>query len=346
MKREKRPTILFAAVFVAIVVLMIMLNYRTTHVYELNGPSAGVYNLSTRANRLVAISRENDIYRWNWNSLTAMPEIGRVDGHKVAALASGRIMWVVSGEKDLLLVGDSKKGEKIEKKLPLDGMKKCRFLQAGGNGKYAALAIESKGSIGKTIELAVTDCNLSGIRLAATKVLRDKLKVSNVPVSNDGTLAACVGVRQLGWIMLASASERRILWEQRVEDCNELDKVVFSPNGKLLYASEPGREVYVFDSASGKLLKRMEIGKYNTPPNNPQVISSLALSPDGRFVAAATEPASDVWVWNSRTGAKVTVITSESNTVSGLAFSPDSSLLATGVLVSSTINVWKLPKAD
>jgi len=336
---------LFVVVFAAIVVLTIVLHYQSAHVQELNGPRAGVYTLSTRGDRLIAISRDNDIYRWNWKSLTAMPEISRVDGHKVAALASGRIMWVVSGEKDLLLVGESK-DEKVEKKLPLDGLKKCRFLQSGGNGKYAALAIESKGSIGETIELAVTDCNLAAIRRAATKILRDKLKVSNVAVSNDGTLAACVGARESGWIMLASASERRILWEQRVEDCNELDKVVFSPNGKLLYASEPGREVYVFDSASGKLLKRMEIGKCDTPPNNPQVISSLALSPDGRFVAAATEPASDVWVWNSRTGAKVTVITGESNTVSGLAFSPDSSLLATGVLASSTINVWKVPQAD
>lgn len=342
-KKRKNPIVLLLLIFAVIVMVMFVANYRSMLVQSLSGPKAGVKKLSTCGNQLTAISPNNDIYTWDWNDLSGWPKVGFVNAQKVTAMSSDRLVWVPSGKNNILVVSNLK-GDKELRQLSLGTVRRCKWLEASPNGKYAVTALVVDGGLNQDIRLAVTNSDLTSVSQVATKTIKNKLTLSDIGVSNDGAFVAAVGGKQAGWVLVANAQSRQILWEQTVEDTDELNNVIFSPDGQMVYASEPGRYVYVFESAAGKLVKRLAMDKYKTPANNPQTISCIAISPDGRLLAAATEPASNVWIWDAKSGAKVTVITGEQYTVSGVSFSPDSSLLATAILVRSTINIWKIPE--
>jgi WD40 repeat protein len=99
----------------------------------------------------------------------------------------------------------------------------------------------------------------------------------------------------------------------------------------------------VFETATGKTVKQFVMDKYEAPANNPQTIMVIAASPDGRLFTATTEPVATAWVWDVKTGQKITSYRAE-KIISGLSFSPDSSLLVMGILVRSSIYIWKIPQ--
>jgi WD40 repeat protein len=187
------------------------------------------------------------------------------------------------------------------------------------------------------------DPNLTAVSEVVTETMEDKSKINSVSISNDGNFMAAAGTKGGGWIFVAETRSKKILWEQSVKSSVELNKIIFSPDGRWVYASEPGRYIYVFETVSGKAAKQFVMDKYEAAPNNPQTIGMLAASPDGRLFAATVEPGSTAWVWDIKTGEKITCF-GGGFTISGLAFSPDSSLLVTGILVRSNINIWKIPK--
>jgi len=342
-KKKKNQIVLLFLVFVVIVIVMFVANYRSMLVQGLSGPKAGVKKLSTCGNQLTAISSDNDIYTWDWNDLDGWPKVGSVNAQKVVAMSSDRLAWVPPTKNNVLVISNLK-GNKELRRLSLGAIRRCKWLEVSPNGKYAVTALVVDGGSNNRIRLAVTNSDLTSISQVVTKTIGDRFTLSDIGVSNDGALVVAAGGKDAGWVLVADVQNRQILWEQTVEDTDKLNNVIFSPDGQMVYASEPGRHVYVFETATGKLVKRLAMDKYNTPANNPQTISCVAASPDGRLLAAATEPASNVWIWDVKSGAKVTVITGERYTVSGVSFSPDSSLLATGILVRSTINIWKIPE--
>ena len=340
-KKKKNPIVLLLLVFAVIVVVMFVANYRSMLVQSLSGPKAGVKKLSTCGNQLTAISPNNDIHTWDWNDLSGWPKVGSVNAQKVAAMSSDRLVWVPSGKNNILVVSNLK-GDKELRRLSLGMVRRCKWLEVSPNGKYAATALVVDGGSNNDIRLAVTNSDLTSVSQVVTKTMRNKLTLNDIGVSNDGAFVVAAGGKEAGWVLVADVQSRQILWEQTVEDTNELNNVIFSPDGQMIYASEPGRYVYAFERATGKLVKKFEIDKYKTPPNRPQTISYIMVSPNGRLLAAATAPAENVWIWDAESGAKVTVITGEQYTISSVAFSPDSSLLAAGILVSSRINIWKI----
>jgi len=244
--------------------------------------------------------------------------------------------------EDNVVVLSNLKGDKELKRLSLPGSRKCNLLEVSPNGKYAVAALEASGYGDRAIRLAVTDCNLTSILQVVTKTVEDGFGLNDIGVSNDGSLIAAVGGKGGGWVLVADVQSRKILWERTIADAREFNNVVFSPDGEIVYASEPGRSVYAFEVATEKLVKKFEMDKYKTPPNNPQTISCIALSADGRLLAAATAPASRVCIWDTKKETKALVINLGQFDTGDISFSPDSSLLATVSLGGSSIKIWKL----
>jgi WD40 repeat protein len=172
--------------------------------------------------------------------------------------------------------------------------------------------------------------------------LDEGLKLNDIGISNDGAIIAAVGGNDRGYLLVAGANNSQIRWEQHIDDCNELNKVVISPDGQTVYASEPGRRVYVFDISTKKIVKRLEIEKYKTPENNPQTITCITLSCDGRLLAAVSSPISKVWIWGAKTGEKVAIMKTGQFATSSIVFSLDSSLLAAADYTLNPINVWRI----
>lgn len=341
--KKKSPIALFSLAFVVIVILMFIANYRSAIVEELLSPERGVKKLSTYGKQLVAISPDNEVYVWSWDNLSNGPQIGSVNAQKVAAVSGNRLLWVPIGIFDVLIVGNLK-GDKELSRLSLGLDKRCKLLQASSNGKYAAAALTAEDPI-KQIQLVIIDPDLNYIRSVETKTMEEGLKLNDIGISNDGTLIATVGGGDKGYLWVAGVNDEQLNWEYYVEDCNELNKVAISTDGRMVYAAESGRWVYIFDTSAKKLTKRLEIDKYETPANNPQTITSVALSPDGRLLAAVSSPSSKVWIWDAESGERISSIRTGDFSTSAIVFSPDSNLLAGADLTKSPVKVWRISKS-
>lgn len=341
-KKKKSPAVLFLLAFAAIAILMFIANYRSVLVHELANPKGGAEKISTFGGQLIAISPGNEIYRWAWDNLSELPQVSVIKAQKVVAVGPDRLLRILPGS-DNLLVTSNLKGDKESGRSSLGGDKECKLLQAGPNGRFAVAALAIDG-LDRRIQLVLIDADLNSIQPVETKTMEQGLQLNDIGLSKDGTLIAAVGGGDKGWLFVADAKGKQLLWEMAVEDCNEFSKVVFSPDGRMLYASESGRRVYIFDITAKRLVKKLEMDKYKTPPNNPQTISSIAVSPDGRLLAAASSPNSRVWVWDAETGKKIVTIGTSQFSTCSMAFSPDSSFLAGAVSGYDPIEVWRISR--
>jgi len=108
--------------------------------------------------------------------------------------------------------------------------------------------------------------------------------------------------------------------------------LVFSPHGKLVYMASSDGPVKKYDLASGKLLK-----VYEEKPDN---LAGLAISPDGKKIARATEK--DVLMWDESSGNLLTTIKAEEGgNFHAIAFTLDSKKL----LITSddnTVITWNV----
>ena len=340
---KKKKILWLILVFGAVVLLMIVNTYRSTHVRGLAGPLSGVGKLFSLNQNLIAVSRDNKLYIWDWSDLATRAKVRAIKSNTIAAMENDKLLWSPHPKSGYLAVSNLKKDKDISRLL-FETDRKCLLLKASQNGKFAIAALEADGYPHKQIELTKIGSDFTSVLPIESESTDGLLRISDIAISNDGRLLAAVGEKTNGWIWLVDAETKKTLWQYSTEDSPELNNVVFSPDGNIVYASEPGRFVYAFQTAAGKLIRKFEMDKYNTPSNNPQTISCMDISGDGKLLAAATEPASNVRVWNAVTGEKFALIGGESYTVTGISFSPDASMLATGILVRSTVNIWKLPE--
>lgn len=342
-KRKKSPIALFLWAFVVIALIMFIANYRRILKQELQSPRGGVEKLSTYQGQLIAISPNREIYVWDWRDLSARPQVSFINAQKAVAMNSGRLLWVPSGTDKELVISNIE-GAKELKRLFLGPDSGCLGLQASSNGRYAVAALMVGGSA-KRIQLDIIDPELGFIRPVETKTLEDGLKLNDIAISNDGSFVAAVGGSNNGWLLVVGGDNKRGQWEHYIADCNELNEVCFSPDGKAIYASESGRRVYIFDVANRGLVKQLQMKRYKTPANYPQSISCIAVSPDGRLLAAASLPKSKLWVWDAESGEKIAAIETGFFSTSSISFSPDSSLLAGADLTDRPIKVWRIIKS-
>jgi WD40 repeat protein len=155
--------------------------------------------------------------------------------------------------------------------------------------------------------------------------------VRGVAYSPDGRIIASCGDDKT--IKLLNAANGRLLHTLTGHEAY-VWAIAFSPDGRWLASSGgPGDEtVRIWDVISGQMLRVFESGQTN-------IISHVAVSPDGRLVAAGSF--NMVKVWEAATGREVCVLEEAHNDV---AFSPDGLLLATGGggFHGRTITLWEV----
>jgi sugar lactone lactonase YvrE len=107
--------------------------------------------------------------------------------------------------------------------------------------------------------------------------------------------------------------------------------LAFSPDGKTLYQLGSNAKVYPLDVTT------RQPGKVWDPGHTPFATTSLALSPDGKLLAAGVFDY--VRLWDAATGSLRTDVKFGAQRVGGVALSPDGKLLAT---VSGSVTLWDL----
>jgi WD40 repeat protein len=112
--------------------------------------------------------------------------------------------------------------------------------------------------------------------------------------------------------------------------------VAFTPDGEQLLAASVGHTVNVWDAKSGQEVRRFSY----TPSGRGD---SIALSPDGKHLACASEDADTyqpiVRIYDVTSGREALRLTGYANRVMGLVYSPDGKRLATGG-GDETLKVW------
>ena len=329
--------IIISTVIVAIVAMMILNNCKSILVRELLGPRAGVNDLYTIDGRLIAVSRGNDVYSWDWADMSSWPQAGKIAADIVTPIAGERLLCVPPGLADTLVITNMK-GDKELKSLSLPWGRTCQFLVSSANGRYAAAALIKD----KVTELVLVETNPVAIR--ETVSIPAGVELCNIAVSNDGKLITAVGSGEGGgFVLVADSQDKKILWQQTITECKKFCNIVFSPDGTTVFAGEELRFIYAFGSLAGRLIRKFEIPKYPIPSNKRQVITAIDISPDGLLITANTEPAGTLFIWNTETGQKRAEFGLPGPVIGDIVFSPDSNMIASGASVRSTISIWKIP---
>ena len=114
--KSRHPVLLFFIVFVLIVVVMFIANYRSALDQELDAPVEGIKKLYTTKDSLVAVSDSSEVRIWNWDKIDAKPEIKRLQADTAVWLSADKLAWIPSNDSGKIIVGswaDKQKSEQL-----------------------------------------------------------------------------------------------------------------------------------------------------------------------------------------------------------------------------------------
>jgi WD40 repeat protein len=197
------------------------------------------------------------------------------------------------------------------------------------------------GSLDSTAKLwdAVEGCERRSFKGAMT--------FASVDFSPDGRWLALAATNGYPFDNAKPATNSLSLWDSTRPDevrglnghAGQLCCVRFSPDGRLLASTEGGMVVNLWDVASGRIIKTLKQGLIRSKIYGGAFRSSLAFSPDGRFLATRSWP---VTLWEISSGKEVRTFGPDSDALSAtvfLDFAPDgqSVVEAKG---NGTIRIW------
>jgi RNA polymerase sigma factor (sigma-70 family) len=145
--------------------------------------------------------------------------------------------------------------------------------------------------------------------------------------SPDERLVA--GVTPEGTIQVYDAATGRVRYTLRGEKPFWIHAPRFSPDGRRLFASDRDGVVWICDTADGKVLHRLT-GHANIQTGHPNIVDVLVASPDGRWLATASDDRDDsaIRLWDLATYQEVRRFATRRGTAWAVAFSPDGRRMA------------------
>ena len=122
---------------------------------------------------------------------------------------------------------------------------------------------------------------------------------------------------------------------------SHITSVAFSPDGKQAAAGSYDGTVKLWDISSGEATKtfRATMPYLLKSGSNSGGVSSVAFSPDGKYIASGSEDGT-TRLWDISTGRKIRTLAGHTSSVSSVAFSPDGKYIASGSY-DKTIRLWE-----
>jgi WD40 repeat protein len=165
-----------------------------------------------------------------------------------------------------------------------------------------------------------------------------------------GILMVNAAQRKVAWATIApderafldpSSAAPDISWrEVPFENWGAYD-VAFTPDSKVMYAGCDYGLLFGINVETGAVVSRWW-ANLSGKEESGQYVFRVAVSPDGRFVAAGTVPEPLVFVFSTRDGHRYTFNHGGDFGINLLSFSPDSKRLASQS--GGELKIWKLPE--
>jgi WD40 repeat protein len=342
---KKKPIFIFLIALAIIVILMIIANVNSDIVLEFDVLGGGVKELYTIDNLLVSVSPENQISVWDWNNLRAKPHKIIFSASDAILLPAGKVVWIPLENSDKIIVSDSTINKELQH-FTLDFGWEYRRMVISRNGRFVAAAFEKKaadfsGSNSyKNIRIAMLSEDFNNL---TTVVDLSDIILKNLAISDNGELIAVVGLKNdVSWAAIINVKNEEVVWQRNINEVTEPTKIIFSPGNDMIYTAGIGRIVYGFKVDNGNLVCQFQMDE-NTIAQKRQLISAIAISNNGYFLGASTEPSGMVYIWNPLTGKRIYTGSSGMIVTNNFVFSPDSKLFAVSALQKQPIRVFKCP---
>ncbi len=299
-----------------------------------------------------AYSRESpglEVWQWKGDTIDKVHDIGIGQYISSAAMHSSDA-WILEGRADgkgEFCVGDLTSGEVRHRWTdPRDVV--ILLAQPSRNGKHVAAWYYTSSEWPKPDHHAgfgLLSPDGTSFDWKAT-IHKDRLysplaHIRQVVPSDDG---AYIGVA--GWengILMVDAVNHKVLWNIKPEweaACNDL---AFAPDSTVIYAGGTTGLVYAMNTKTGEIGSRWWATLTGQEEYGHRV-TRVAVSPDGKFVAAGTVPNGLVFLFRAKDGRRYTLSHRRSVRVELLSFSPDSKLLASYAV--SEMHIWNMPEDD
>ena len=301
------------------------------------GLSAG-----TSGDSLYASSEDfKHLFVWRWHDGLPKKVAGCDIPESLPAVFAGDGMCVfqpITGESFRVIMQEAGTNRTLME-VPLDEGWYCRVMRASRNGRFVGLSLgeDVPHTDHAQVRLGLVSVADAKVSWFPTLVSPDDVGGSIwflVP-SDDGKYLAAVW---RGEVVLADMGSGTVAWQVAPKEEAGTADVAFSPDGKTLYCGGTRGCVYVMETATGKVLRRWFASDSGASEYG-HGIEHLAVSPDGRFVAAGTVPKGKVYLCDTQKDDKITILETKGY-VFALTFSPDSASLA--AVTDRTIRVWNI----
>jgi len=345
MTKKSRNIVIALIAILTFTFLMVLSNLRSNLSRRLQGPIEGTDSIFTADDKLVAVSKNNHIYVWQWNDLSIWPVVARPNAQTAVPIAEDKIIYNASAGIGKLIITNLKADKELAS-LSLPYGAECKKIKTSSNGKFGVASMLFKEGTQKGwFKLGLFDSELKGISFVFQKDMKaEDFLVYDFDIIDDGNFFAGAGEKGQAWIFVTDVKNKNVLWEKVFPEYGRFTSVKFSSDGKMLFVAEKVRYIIALDSATGQTIKVFEMPLYKGRAHQKQNISCIAVSPDGRVLAADSEPAGSIWFWDINTGKEIASFHVSDLTIPSIAFSPDSKYLATGCMVSPEIKIWKVPQ--
>lgn len=287
-----------------------------------------------------------ETWRWQKNLLKRRSDVRLPPGvQNTAWLGENTLAWVDGPHRESIMISN------VSMQLPSHRHTSkdyfcCSRIESSGNGRYVVATFGEDVSRGhpdfENLKTRICFIDQEGKASWLPDWVPTKggfPLVMAIP-SNDGTRVAVVGKASPFRLTMVDVASSNTLWDIYVKHAVGLADVAFSPDARHLFVGGGQGRIRRFDVTSGKELD----GWFATDSGEReygQRISVIAVSADGRFVAAGTGPEGRTYIHWADSGKPAKIVVHGAGSIAVLSFSPDSTRLAT--YSRGWIKIWGLP---
>ncbi len=181
-------------------------------------------------------------------------------------------------------------------------------------------------------------------RLRVWDLQRRRQIVSQAAVRGVASVALSANGQRVAWsgwdhvVHLATLGPQGIAEEREIPAGSRVVRLTLSPDGRKLATASDGSELRLWDTATGKELKRCTGDVFR--------LQCVAFSPDGLLIAAGgggfSEPVfGRAALWDAETGEQILALEGHTSPVMSVAFSPDGEDLASAG-IDNSVRIWSV----